>query len=393
MKHRSGRHFLQLPGPTPVPDRILRAMNRALIDHRGPEFGDFGRRLLVDLRVVFKTDSRVLIFPSSGSGGWEAALANTLSPGDRVLSVDQGFFAGKWAEVAGRLGLEVEELATDWRRPVDPTAIEEALRTDSDQAVGAVLVVHNETSTGVTSDIEAIRAAIDRTGHPTLLMVDAVSSLGATDYRHDDWGVDVTVSGSQKGLMLPPGLGFNAVSAKAFDAHERAGLPRSYWDWSDMLRFNDEGFFPYTPATGLLYGLAEALAMLGEEGLDRVFARHARFAEATRRAVAAFGLENYSVDAAAHSNSGTTVLMPDGYDADELRREILQRFDMSLGTGLGRLKGLVFRIGHLGDLNELTLAGALCGVGMGLEAAGVPHTRGGVDAAMEYLVETCADGP
>jgi alanine-glyoxylate transaminase/serine-glyoxylate transaminase/serine-pyruvate transaminase len=368
-------------------------MNRALIDHRGPEFGDFGRRLLVDLRVVFKTDSRVLIFPSSGSGGWEAALANTLSPGDRVLSVDQGFFAGKWAEVAGRLGLEVEELATDWRRPVDPTAIEEALRTDSDQAVGAVLVVHNETSTGVTSDIEAIRAAIDRTGHPTLLMVDAVSSLGATDYRHDDWGVDVTVSGSQKGLMLPPGLGFNAVSAKAFDAHERAGLPRSYWDWSDMLRFNDEGFFPYTPATGLLYGLAEALAMLGEEGLDRVFARHARFAEATRRAVAAFGLENYSVDAAAHSNSGTTVLMPDGYDADELRREILQRFDMSLGTGLGRLKGLVFRIGHLGDLNELTLAGALCGVGMGLEAAGVPHTRGGVDAAMEYLVETCADGP
>jgi alanine-glyoxylate transaminase/serine-glyoxylate transaminase/serine-pyruvate transaminase len=366
-------------------------MNRALIDHRGPEFGDMGRRLLVDLRVVFKTGSRVLIFPSSGSGGWEAALLNTLSPGDRVLSVDQGFFAGKWAEVAGRLGLEVDEIATDWRRPVDPTAIEEALGADSDQAIGAVLVVHNETSTGVTSDIEAIRAAIDWTGHPALLMVDAVSSLGATDYRHDDWGVDVTVSGSQKGLMLPPGLGFNAVSAKALDAHERARLPRSYWDWSDMLRFNDEGFFPYTPATGLLYGLAEALAMLDEEGLDRVFARHARFAEATRRAVAGWGLENYSVDPAAHSNSGTTVLMPDGYDADGLRREILERFDMSLGTGLGRLKGLVFRIGHLGDLNELTLAGALSGVEMGLEAAGVPYTRGGVGAAMEYLVETSAD--
>ena len=367
-------------------------MNRALIDHRGPEFGQMGRRLLVDLRVVFKTDSPVLVFPSSGSGAWEAALLNTLSPGDRVLAVDQGFFAGKWVEVARRLGLEVEEIASDWRRPVDPSAIEQALAADSEHPFAAVLIVHNETSTGVTSDIAAIRAAMDRTGHPALLMVDAVSSLGATDYRHDDWGVDVTVSGSQKGLMLPPGLGFTAVSGKALAAHEGAGLPRAYWDWGDMLRFNEDGFFPYTPATSLLYALAESLEMLGEEGLERVFARHARFAEATRRAVAAWGLENYSVDPAAQSNSGTTVVMPEGSDADELRSEILERFDMSLGTGLGRLKGLVFRIGHLGDLNELTLAGALCGVEMGLEAAGVPHTAGGVEAAMTYLVETTADG-
>jgi alanine-glyoxylate transaminase/serine-glyoxylate transaminase/serine-pyruvate transaminase len=368
-------------------------MNRALIDHRGPEFAELGRRVLKGVRPVFKTESPVLIFPSSGSGAWEAALQNTLSPGDRVLSIDQGFFAGKWAEVGRRLGLEVLEIETDWRRPVDPSAVEGALSADSGGTAAAVLVVHNETSTGVTSDIGAIRAAIDRCGHPALLMVDAVSSLGATDYRHDEWGVDVTVSGSQKGLMLPPGLGFTAVSGKALDAHERARLPRAYWDWSDMLRFNEEGFFPYTPATGLLYGLEEALAMLREEGLDRVFARHARFAEATRRAVAAWGLENYSIDPGAHSNSGTTVLMPRGAGADELRREILERFDMSLGTGLGRLKGSVFRIGHLGDLNELTLAGALCGVEMGLAAAGVPHTKGGVDAAMEFLVAVSAAAP
>jgi alanine-glyoxylate transaminase/serine-glyoxylate transaminase/serine-pyruvate transaminase len=367
-------------------------MNRALIDHRGPEFADLGRRILQDLRPVFKTDSPVLVFPSSGSGAWEAALQNTLSPGDRVLGIDQGFFAGKWQDVARRLGLEVQEVASDWRRPVDPGAVEEALSDDPDRTVAAVLLVHNETSTGVTSDIAAIRAAIDRTRHPALLMVDAVSSLGATDYRHDEWGVDVTVSGSQKGLMLPPGLGFTAVSGKALDAHERARLPRAYWDWGDMLRFNEEGFFPYTPATGLLYGLEEALTMLREEGLDRVFARHARFAEATRRAVAAWGLENYSVDPTAYSNSGTTVLMPEGPDADELRRVILERFDMSLGTGLGRLQGDVFRIGHLGDLNELTLAGALCGVEMGLGLAGVPHAKGGVDAALEFLAAP-ADGP
>ena len=367
-------------------------MNRALIDHRGPEFAELGRQVLEDLRAVFKTDSPVLVFPSSGSGAWEAALLNTLSPGDRVLAIDQGFFAGKWADVARRLGLEVQEVASDWRQPVDPDAVEGALAADSDGALAAVLIVHNETSTGVTSDIAAIRAAMDRSGHPALLMVDAVSSLGATDYRHDEWGVDVTVSGSQKGLMLPPGLGFTAVSGKALEAHERARLPRAYWDWSDMLRFNEDGFFPYTPATSLLYGLAEALTILGEEGLDHVFARHARFAAATRRAVAAWGLENYSMDPAAHSNSGTTVLMPEGSDADELRREILERFDMSLGTGLGVLEGRVFRIGHLGDLNELTLAGALCGVEMGLEAADVPYTKGGVDAAMEFLVSTPADG-
>jgi alanine-glyoxylate transaminase/serine-glyoxylate transaminase/serine-pyruvate transaminase len=367
-------------------------MNRALIDHRGPEFAELGRRVLEGVRPVFNTDSPVLIFPSSGSGAWEAALQNTLSPGDRVLAIDQGFFAGKWADVARQLGLDVQEIESDWRRPVDPDTVEDALRADSDPPLAAILVVHNETSTGVTSDIGAIRAAMDRAGHAALLMVDAVSSLGATRYRHDDWGVDVTVSGSQKGLMLPPGLGFTAVSGKALEAHERAGLPRAYWDWSDMLLFNEEGFFPYTPATTLLYGLAEALNMLAEEGLEYVFARHARFAEATRRAVAAWGLENYSVDASAHSNSGTTVLMPEGADADELRREILERFDMSLGTGLGRLQGSVFRIGHLGDLNELTLAGALCGVEMGFGAAGVPHTKGGVDAAMEFLAATSAGG-
>ncbi len=388
MAYRSGRHFLQLPGPTNVPDRILRAMDRPVIDHRGPEFGAMVLELLDGLRWVFGARTHVFIFPSSASGCWESALVNTLSPGNRVLVYDNGFFAAKWAGIARRVGLEADVIDADWRRPVDPAALEDRLGEDGEGVYRAVLVVHNETSTGVTSEIEAVRGALDRAGHPALLMVDAVSSLGATDYRHDEWGVDVTVCGSQKGLMMPPGLGFCAVSEKALAAHEAAEAPRAYWDWSDVLRFNERGFFPYTPATTLLYGLAEALAMLREEGLEAVFARHARFAESTRRAVAAWGLDNFCADPAGYSASGTTVLVPDAVDAEALRKMILERFDMSLGTGLGRLKGSVFRIGHLGDFNELMLAGTLCGVEMGLRAAGVPHTSGGVDAALAYLVET-----
>lgn len=384
---KPGRHFLQLPGPTNVPDRILRAMDRPVIDHRGPEFGAMVRHILADLRELFGAEEHVFVFPSSASGCWEAALVNTLSPGQRVLACENGFFAAKWARVAERLGLEVDRVEGDWRRPVDPEAVEERLSADGGEEIRAVLVVHNETSTGVTSDIPALRAALDRAGHPALLMVDAVSSLAATELRHDGWGVDVTVSGSQKGLMLPPGLGFCAVGPRALKAHRGAGLPRSYWDWDDMLAYNEEGYFPYTPATTLLYGLDEALAMLREEGLDAAIARHARLAAATRRAVDAWGLDNYSVDPAGHSNAVTAVLLPEESDAEVLRVECLERFDLSLGTGLGALKGRVFRIGHLGDFNDLMLAGTLCGIEMALGAARVPHTPGGVDAAMELLVE------
>ena len=386
MNQHTGRHFLQIPGPTNVPDRVLRAMDRPTIDHRGPEFADFAPRVLSSLKTLFQTSHHVIVFPASGSGGWEAALVNTLSAGDKVLMFDSGFFFTGWRQVAERLGLDVELVPGDWRRVLDPDLIEQRLRADAAQAIKAVAVVHSETSTGVLNAIGAIRQAIDEVGHPALLLVDAVSSLGSIDYRHDEWQVDVTVSGSQKGLMLPPGLGFNAVSEKALAAGKAANLPRSYWDWNEVLAFNKDGFFPYTPATNLLFGLREAIAMLHEEGLHNVFARHARLAEATRRAVEAWGLEIFARDPAARSNSVTAVLMPSGSDADELRRGILERFDMSLGAGLGKLKGTLFRIGHLGHFNELMLAGTLCGIEMGLAAAGVAFDEGGVNAAMKYLV-------
>lgn len=385
MTHRSGRHFLQIPGPTNVPDRILRAIDRATIDHRSQDFAELGNAVLAGLKSVFRTAGPVIVFPASGTGAWEAALANTLSPGDKVLMFETGHFATLWRHMAQKLNLDVEFVAGDWRRGVDPQAVEARLAADKGHAIKSVMVVHNETSTGVTSRIGEIRDAIDRARHPALFMVDTISSLASIDYRHDEWRVDVTVAGSQKGLMLPPGLSFNAVSQKALDAAKSAKLPRSYWDWQPMLQANDKGFFPYTPATNLLYGLREALAMLAEEGLENVFARHDRHAEATRRAVRAWGLEVLCLDPREYSSSLTAVQMPEGHDADALRRVILDRFDMSLGQGLGRLAGKVFRIGHLGDFNDLTLGGTLCGVEMGLGIAGVPHKRGGVDAALEYL--------
>ncbi len=383
--HPSGRHFLQIPGPTNVPDRVLRAIDQPTIDHRGPEFGALGLAVLEGVKQVFQTQSPVVIFPSSGTGAWEAALVNTLSPGDRVLMVETGHFASLWRKLAGRLGLEVDFLEGDWRHPVDAAAIAARLAEDKGRTIKAVCVVHNETSTGVTSDIAAVRAAIDGAAHPALLMVDTISSLGSIDYRHDEWGVDVTVAGSQKGLMLPPGLAFNAVSARALAAADEARLPRSYWDWREMLAANARGYFPYTPSTNLLYGLHEALAMLREEGLPQVFARHQRHATATRLALAGWGLELLSLKPAAHSPALTAVIMPQGHGADAFRKLVLERFDMSLGQGLGKLTDRVFRIGHLGHFNDLTLCGTLAGVEMGLAAAGVPHRAGGVQAAMEFL--------
>jgi alanine-glyoxylate transaminase / serine-glyoxylate transaminase / serine-pyruvate transaminase len=385
MAHRSGRHFLQIPGPSNVPDRILRAMDMPTMDHRGPEFGELGRTVLTGLRQVFGTEGNVVVFPSSGTGAWEAAIVNTLKQGDRVLMYETGQFATLWRAMAGRMGLEVDFVPGDWRHGVDPADVERRLREDSAHAIKAVMVVHNETSTGVTSRIAEIRAAIDRAAHPALFMVDTISSLASVEYKHDAWGVDVTVAGSQKGLMLPPGLGFNAVSAKALAAAKAGGMPRSYWDWQEMLGPNATGYFPYTPATNLLYGLREALAMLQEEGLENVFARHARHAAATRAAVRAWGLEVLAVDPREYSPVLTTVIMPEGHDADALRRVILEHFDMSLGAGLGKLKGRVFRIGHLGDFNDLMLMGTLAGVEMGLHVAGVPHRQGGLAAAMDVL--------
>ena len=386
----AGRHFLQIPGPTNVPDRILRAIERPTIDHRGPEFGRLGERVLCGLREVFRTRGNVLIFPSSGTGAWEAALVNTLSPGDTVLMSETGHFSTLWTEMARRLGLEVELLEGDWRTGAHPERIEARLAEDRDHAVKAVAVVHNETSTGVTSRIGAVRAALDAAGHPALLLVDTISSLASIDYRHDEWGVDVTVGGSQKGLMLPPGLGFNAVSDKALAASRTAGMARSYWDWDSMLGPNETGFFPYTPATNLLFGLAEAIDMLLEEGLDNVFRRHDRHAEATRRAVRAWGLEVLCRRPDEYSSSLTAVRVPEGHSADALRRTILETFDMSLGNGLGRLADSVFRIGHLGAFNDLMLAGTLSGIEMGLHLAGVPHRRGGVDAALASLTEAAS---
>ena len=382
----TGRHFLQIPGPTNVPDRVLRAMDFPTMDHRGQEFADLGAEVLAGMKRIFQTESTVVIYPASGTGAWEAALVNTLSPGDKVLMFETGHFATLWMKMAGSLGIDAEFVPGDWRRGVDPALVEEKLRADTDHSVKAVCVVHNETSTGVTSRIGEVRKAINAAGHPALLLVDTISSLASIDYRHDDWGVDVTVSGSQKGLMLPPGLSFNAVSDKALTASKTAKLPRSYWAWDDMQGPNAKGFFPYTPATNLLYGLREALTMLlEEEGLENVFARHDRHAEATRRAVRAWGLELLCQEPREYSSSLTAVLMPEGHDADALRQAILERFDMSLGAGLSKLAGKVFRIGHLGAFNDLMLAGTLAGVEMGLGVAGVPHKAGGVLAAMDYL--------
>jgi alanine-glyoxylate transaminase/serine-glyoxylate transaminase/serine-pyruvate transaminase len=389
---RAGRHFLQIPGPTNVPDRVLRAIDAATMDHRGPEFATLGKQVLAGMKRVFKsTAGEVVIYPASGTGAWEAALVNTLSPGDRVLMVETGHFAALWQKMAGRLGLEVEFLPGDWRHGVDPEAVEKRLRADAEKRIKAVCVVHNETSTGVTSRIGEARRAIDAAGHPALFMVDTISSLASIDYRHDEWSVDVTVAGSQKGLMLPPGLSFNCISAKALAAAKSARLPKSYWAWDEMIANGRSGYFPYTPATNLLYGLREALAMLlEEEGLDAVFARHQRHAEATRRAVRGWGLEVLAVDPREYSPSLTAVLVPAGHDADRVRKTILEAFDMSLGTGLGKLAGKVFRIGHLGDFNDLALMGTLAGVEMGLALAGVPVKKEGVQAAMAWLAESHA---
>ena len=391
---RAGRHFLQIPGPTNVPDRVLRAIDAATIDHRGPEFGELGKAVLAGMRRVFKTTAgEVVIYPASGTGAWEAALVNTLSPGDRVLMAETGHFATLWQKMAARLGLEVEFLPGDWRHGVDPEAVEKRLRADAQKRLKAVCVVHNETSTGVTSRIGEARRAIDAAGHPALFMVDTISSLASIDYRHDEWGVDVTVAGSQKGLMLPPGLSFNCISAKALAAAKSARLPKSYFAWDEMIANGKSGYFPYTPATNLLYGLREALRMLlDEEGLEAVFARHQRHAEATRRAVRGWALEVLALDPREYSASLTAVLLPAGHDADRVRKAILEAFDMSLGTGLGKLAGKVFRIGHLGDFNDLALMGTLAGVEMGLALAGVPVKKEGVQAAMDYLAE-CRSAP
>ncbi|HET9018588.1 MAG TPA: aminotransferase class V-fold PLP-dependent enzyme [Acetobacteraceae bacterium] len=382
-----GRHFLQLPGPTNVPDRVLHAIAEPTIDHRGPGFADLGRSVLTGLKRVFRTSGPVIVYPASGTGAWEAALVNTLSPGDAVLMVRTGWFATLWHEMATRLGLEPILLETDWRRGADPDAIGQALRADTAHRIRAVCVVHNETSTGCVSPIAAVRAAIDAAKHPALLLVDTISSLGSIDYRHEEWGADVTVAGSQKGLMLPPGLSFNAVSPRALDAAGRAKLPRSFWDWERMLEANATFYFPYTPATNMLRGLEVALAMLEEEGLENVFARHTRHGDATRAAVRAWGLEVQCLEPRDYSGSLTAVRLPEGHSADALRALILRRFNMSLGNGLGILKDRVFRIGHLGDFNDLSLVGTLGGVEMGLKLAGVPHAAGGVDAAMAVLAE------
>jgi alanine-glyoxylate transaminase/serine-glyoxylate transaminase/serine-pyruvate transaminase len=389
---RSGRHFLQIPGPTNVPDRILRALSQPTIDHRGPEFGQLGREVLEGIRKVFQTSSPVVIYPASGTGAWESALTNTLSAGDRVLMFDIGHFATLWRDVAVRLGLAVDFVPGDWRSGVDPATVEAKLTEDKAHAIKAVAVVHNETSTGVTTRVAEVRKAMDRAGHPALLLVDTVSSLACMDYRHDEWGVDVATSASQKGLMLPPGLSFNALSDKALKASKSARLPRSYFDWESMLRDNQGGYFTYTPSTNLLFGLREALAMLLEQGLDAVFARHARLAEATRVAARAWGLELVCQKPQELRNSVTAINMPAGHDADQLRKVVLDRFDMSLGTGLGRLKGKVFRIGHLGDFNDLMLAGTLSGVEMGLGLARVAHQKGGITAALDHLARTLPGG-
>jgi len=402
--HPTGRHFLQIPGPSPVPDRILRAMSLPTIDHRGPEFGALGRKVLAGLREVFRTQHPVIVYPSSGTGAWEAALVNTMSPGDHVLMFETGHFASLWARLAQRLGLKTEVVAwqgTDdhlpaapgWRRGVDAALIEKRLREDTARSIKAVCVVHNETSTGVTSDIAAVRRAIDAAGHPALLMVDTISGLASADYRHDEWGVDVTVSGSQKGLMLPPGISFNAISPKALEAAKKATLPRSYFAWDEIVAMNKDGYWPYTPNTNLLYGLSEALDMLEAEGLPQVFARHQRWAAGVRAAVRAWGLPIQCADPAVYSPVLTGVITPPGVDADALRRLIHERFDLSLGTGLGKVKGRMFRIGHLGDSNDLTLVATLAGCEMGMKLFGIALAGSGVAAAMEHFAAHAAPRP
>ena len=387
MPYSSGRQFVQIPGPTNVPDRVLRALARPTIDHRGPEFGRLVLGVLEELKAVFKTSSKVVIFPSSGSGAWEASLVNTLSPGDKVLMFDIGQFSVLWSQIASRLGLDVDMAHGDWRHGVDPQIVEARLTEDRSHKIKAVCVVHNETSTGVTSRVAAVRQAMDRARHPALLLADTISSLGSIDFRQDEWGVDVTIGCSQKGLLLPPGLGFNAISEKALGASRSARLPKAYWDWAPMLSQNVIGFFPYTPATNLIYGLKESLQMLAEEGLENVFARHKRHSEATRRAARVWGLEIVALDPREFSDSVTALYTPAGHSADAFRKVVLEHFNMPLGTGLGQLQDKVFRIGHLGDFNDLMLAGTLSGIEMGLSLAGIPHQKGGVAAVLEFLTE------
>jgi alanine-glyoxylate transaminase / serine-glyoxylate transaminase / serine-pyruvate transaminase len=382
---KAGRHFLQIPGPTNVPDRVLRAMDRAVVDHRGPEFGEISKRVLEKLKTVFKTSQPVIMFPGSGTGAWEAAIVNTLNVGDKVLFFETGEFSIRWKEQAEKLKLDVDMVPGDWRYGVDPNVVAQKLSEDKDKKIKAVFVLHNETSAGISNDIAGIRKAIDSVNHPALFMVDTISSLGSMDYRHDEWKVDVTVGGSQKGLLLPPGLSFNAVSAKALEAYKNAKMTKHYWDWQAMIDANKTGYYPYTPATTLIYGLEEALDMLAEEGLDNVFARHARLAEATRLTVQAWGLEILCKNPKEYSNTLTTVLLPEGHDADNLRKIILDEYDMSLGASFNKVKGKVFRIGHLGDLNELMLMGVLAGVEMGLKKAKIPYKAGGIMAAIDYL--------
>ena len=380
-----GKHFLQIPGPTNVPDRVLRAMDYPTIDHRGPEFAEIAKRVLDRIKLIFKTSEPVIIYPGSGTGAWEAAIVNTLNEGDKVLMFETGEFSTKWWDIAEKLKLKSDFVKGDWRTGADPEIVEKKLKEDTNKEIKAVFVVHNETSTGVASRIGEIRKAIDNANHPALFMVDTISSLASIDYKHEEWKVDVTVGGSQKGLLLPPGLSFNAISSKALEAYKNSKLPKSYWDWKPMLDNNKNGFFPYTPATNLFYGLDEAINMLLEEGLENVFARHKRHAEATRLAVKAWGLEILCKNPDEYSNSLTAVMMPEGHDADALRKVILDNYNMSLGMGLNKVKGKVFRIGHLGDFNDLMLSGTLAGVEMGLAKAGVPFKKGGILAALDYL--------
>ena len=385
-RYMPGKHFLQLPGPSNVPDRILRAMDYPTIDHRGPDFPNLANACLDGMKTIFKTNSDVIIFPASGTGAWEAALVNTINEGDLVLMVETGHFATLWKKMADKLGINTEFLETDWRRGVEPEKLLDRLKKDAEGKIKAVCVVHNETSTGSTSRIKEVRNVMNLANHEALLMVDTISGLASMDYKHDDWGVDVTISGSQKGLMLPPGLSFNAISEKAILISKKSGLQRSYWDWQEQIEANKSGSFPYTPATNLLYGLKEAINMLHEEGLDNVFKRHDRHAKATRAAVQGWGLEVLCQEEMDYSNVLTAVKLPDGHNADELRKIILENFNMSLGNGLSKLAGKVFRIGHLGDFNDLMLMGTLSGIEMGLSLAGVPHQKGGAARASEFLI-------
>ena len=382
---RSGKHLLQIPGPTNIPDRVLRAMSYPTIDHRGPDFAEIAKRVLDRLKSVFKTNQNVIMYPASGTGAWEAAIVNTLNPRDKVLMFETGQFSYLWAEQAKKLSLDVELVPGDWRHGIDSKVVEQKLSQDKNHKIKALLVLHNETATGITNNIKNIRKAMDSAKHPALLLVDTISSLASIDYRHDEWKVDVTVGGSQKGLLLPPGLSFNAISQKALEAHSKSTMQKSYWDWKPMLENNKNGFFPYTPATNLVFGLDEALTMLMEEGLENVFKRHTRLAEATRIAVKAWGLEILAKNPDEYSNTITAILLPEGYDSDSLRKVILDEYNMSLGMGLNKIKGKVFRIGHLGDFNDLMLAGTLAGVEMGLKKSKIPFKSGGLMSAIDYL--------